>query len=97
MPHWLQYLANSGHLKEISHLGRKVFDFKINGLEMDCQKTIKTIIDFFQYLSLPSKLSELGISEKYFDVMSKDASKELRNTYIPMDSNKILSLYLESL
>lgn len=100
-PRWLDYVLSEKTAPKIASLGRNVF-----GLSplLDDYATAKATICafesfFFDTLGLSSTLSELGIDETYFDVMSKKAcyKKGFIDGFVPLQVAEVKAILKSAL
>ncbi|MPM42569.1 NADH-dependent butanol dehydrogenase A [bioreactor metagenome] len=53
--------------------------------------------DYFRTLGIPSKLSEIGITDKdKFEEMAENAAKSLSKAYVPLSKDDVLKIFEEA-
>lgn len=94
-PAWLRFAAGKDPSKP-AQFGRRVFG--ISGLsdKETADKMILALEDFYRSLSLPVRLSEIGIGRENFDEMAKRALEAKRGklgSYIRLTEEDVLEIY----
>jgi hypothetical protein len=76
-PRWLEYTLDENTCSKLYQFGCNVFDIDRNLEPMEVAKKSIELLSkfFFQTLGLKSKLSEIGIDDSKFEIMSKKACK----------------------
>lgn len=94
-PRWMKYCLNDKTAEKFARYGVNVFGIN-SGLPVKqiAEEAIRKTGEFLSAtLNLKSRLSEIGIDEKYFDIMSKKASAGLENAFVPLDANDVKYIY----
>ena len=94
-PAWLKFVSEKDPSKP-AQFGRRVFG--ITGLSDSdtAQKMIASLEDFFRSLSLPVRLSEIGIGSESFDEMAKralEAKHGKLGSYIRLTEEDVKKIY----
>lgn len=93
-PYWMEYVLNNDTMWRFVEYGKNVWGITEGSNEDIARSSIEKTRAFFSSLGLPSKLSEIGIDDEYFDIMaSKAADCGLQNGFMPLykkDVEKIL-------
>ena len=58
---------------------------------------IKRTADYFKALGLPSRLSEVGIDEKYLEIMAEKSASRMKGTYVELTKDEILQIFKEAM
>lgn len=96
-PHFLEFALNEKTLWKFVEYGRNVFGIT-EGTDMEIAKaSIRATKDFFKKMGLPSTLTEVGIDDKYFDIMAQKASAGSVGSFVPLSKKGIISIYRAAL
>lgn len=96
-PRWMRYIVQ----KDPTCKERFVkFAKNVMGLDGDdedrlIQQSIDALEQFFKDCGIPSTLSELNITDEYFEEMAKHANRNdrLANAYVPLSVEDIVNIY----
>lgn len=100
-PHWMRFILD----KDPSVTGRFVrFAKNMMGLSGDdevklAHKAIDALEEYFISTGIPMKLSELGITDEYFEKMAEHACSRyaLENAFVPLTKEDIVAILKASL
>ncbi len=94
-PRWMRYCLNGKTAKKFAQYGIKVFGINPALPEKQiAEEAIKRTERFlFGSLGLKSRLSDLGIDDRYFDVMSAKASEGLQYAFVPLGKDDVKYIY----
>lgn len=71
-PHWMRHVLNSRTVEKFRTYGVNVWDVPEDMPSREAAElAIKRTADYFKALGLPSRLSEVGIDEKYLEIMAE--------------------------
>ncbi len=94
-PRWMKYCLNDKTVEKFAQYGVNVFgiDSTLPARKI-AETAIKKTEEFLSTtLHLKSRLSEIGIDEKYFDIMSKKASQGLQYAFVPLAADDVKYIY----
>ena len=70
----------------------------VRGTEQEAAElAIKRTADYFKALGLPSRLSEVGIDEKYLEIMAEKSASRMKGTYVELTKDEILQIFKEAM
>ncbi len=96
-PRWLKYTLDETTVSKYYQFGVNVFGLDKNLSEMDvANKSIELLEEFFfKTLGLQSKLSDIGIDDRDFEVMANKCGSngKLSRTFKPLDENDVLNIF----
>lgn len=97
-PYWMEYVLNDDTKWRFIEYGKNVWELKDTiDMEIAKQAIIKTR-EFFVKLGLPTKLSDVGIDQTYFDQMAKKAvSLNLENAFVSLTAEDIKNILMMAL
>ncbi len=96
-PHFLEFALNKDNVWKYVEYAKNVFGIT-EGTEMEIARdAIRATKDFFKRMRLPSTLSELGIDDEYFDIMSEKAAAGCFGTFVELTKDDIISIFRASL
>ena len=74
-PRWMEFVLDENNAEKFCRFGKEVFSLEIPSDKIvGAKKAIECLKDFFfNKLSLPSTLSEIGIGSEKFDFMAENA------------------------
>ena len=74
-PRWMEFVLDENNAEKFCRFGKEVFSLEIpTDKIVGAKKAIECLKDFFfNKLSLPSTLSEIGIGSEKFDFMAENA------------------------
>ncbi len=97
-PAWMRYVLSEETAKRFADYGRSVWNLS---LEDDDMTVAKTAIDktekFFESIGIPTRLSQLGITDENFDKMAERASKYTKDCYKELDAKDIYNIFKNAL
>ena len=100
-PAWMRYSLNEKTAFRFAQYGVNVFGLDRNAPEMkNAKEAIRQTEAFFKSIGLPSKLSELGITDEHFDAMARHITKHwypLTNAIAPVDEKGVVKILRDSL
>ncbi|SHO52292.1 iron-containing alcohol dehydrogenase [Anaerocolumna xylanovorans] len=98
IPHWMKHILNDKTVGKFVDFGVNVWDIdpSLDSFEI-ASKAIEKSKEFFASLDLPATLREVGVTDKYLDVMAEKAAVGLENAFYPLTSKDVLAIYKESL
>lgn len=97
-PHWMRHVLSDRTVEKFRTYGVNVWDVPkdmpaYEAAELAIQKTA----EYFKAMGLPSRLSEVGIDEKYLDVMAEKAASRLKGTYEELSAEEVKQIFLEAM
>jgi len=96
MPHWMRYiLGKSNTIDKFATYGVNVFDLDPSlPKEELANRAIEATEDFFfNKLGIPRTLSEIGVTEEFFDEMAEQAAKMGHLMYKPLTEEDVKNIY----
>lgn len=99
-PKWMRYILSEKTAPKFRKYAKNVFDVEDTGNDMEMAEiAINKTEEFFKAIGLPSKLSELGIDEQYFEEMSRNAVEhgKLQKAYVPLNEYDVYNILKASL
>ena len=97
-PHWMRHVLNSRTVEKFRTYGVNVWDVPKDLPSREAAElAIRRTADYFKALGLPSRLSEVGIDEKYLDVMAEKSASRMKGTYAELTKDEILQIFKEAM
>lgn len=97
-PHWMRHVLNSRTVEKFRTYGINVWDVPKDLPSREAAElAIRRTADYFKALGLPSRLSEVGIDEKYLDVMAEKSASRMKGTYAELTKDEILQIFKEAM
>jgi len=98
-PNWMEHVLDESRLWKFREYAINVWDLSHNMSDMElAQAAISQTREFFNSLNLPSTLSQVGIDDKYFELMSDNIVKRgKRGCFKVLDKEDLISIYKMSL
>ena len=100
-PHWMRYSLNEKTAPRFAQYGERVWGLSRTGDDM---ATAKAAIDkteaFFRSIGVPAKLSDVGVTNEYFEAMAEHVEKvwySLNDAFAPIDRTGVLAILRASL
>lgn len=103
IPRWMRYSLNRDTARRFARYGYNVFSIeKTEDPYADAMKAIDATAEFFRQIGLPDRLSDLNsaITDEHFKEMALHIEKswsDLKNSFVPIDEDGILTILKESL
>ncbi len=97
-PYWMEYVLNEDTKWRFVEYGKNVWELH-GATDMEiAKKAIEKTREFFVGLGLPTKLSEVGIDDTYFEQMAKKAaSLNLENAFVPLYADDVKNILMMAL
>ncbi len=93
-PYWMEYVLNEETLWRFAEYGKNVWGLTGEDDMQIAKEAIEKTREFFISLGLPSTLSEIGISDKHFDVMAqKAADGGLAYGFVPLEKEDVKKIF----
>lgn len=97
-PHWMEYVLDENSVEKFKEYGINVWDIDASLPAMDIARlSIQKTKEYFEDLSIPMHLKEVGIDETYFDIMAQKASASMKFAYRPLTPADIVKIFKASL
>lgn len=97
-PHWMRHVLNTRTVEKFRTYGVNVWDVPADLPSMEAAElAIKRTADYFKALGLPSRLSEVGIDEKYLEIMAEKSASRMKGTYVELTKDEILQIFKEAM
>ena len=98
-PNWMKRVADESRLWKFRDFAINVWGFSPTLGDRDlADVSIQKTREFFNGLNLPSKLSEVNIDDKYFEIMSENViRRKMNGTFKVLDKEDIMEIYRLSL
>ncbi len=97
-PYWMEYVLNEDTTWRFKEYGKNVWNLDGESDMEISQKAIQKTREFFIQLGLPTKLSEVGIDQSYFEEMSQKAvSLDLENAFVPLTAKDVKNILMMAL
>ena len=97
-PHWMRHVLNTRTVEKFRTYGVNVWDVPADLPSMEAAElAIKRTADYFKALGLPSRLSEVGIDEKYLEIMAEKSASRMKGTYAELTKDEILQIFKEAM
>jgi alcohol dehydrogenase YqhD (iron-dependent ADH family) len=98
-PNWMKHVLNEQTVGQFVQYGVNVWgiDPTLPPFEI-ANKAIQNTRDYFNQLSIPSTLREVGIGEEKLEIMAKKAaSMGINQGFVPLTADDVLAIYKASL
>ena len=97
-PHWMRHVLSDATVEKFRTYGINVWDVspKLPAREA-AEQAIERTAAYFKAMGLPSRLSEVGIDDKYLDIMAEKSSKRLKNTYKEMSAEEVKQIFIAAM
>jgi len=96
-PHWMEYTLDETTVSRFCQFGRNVFGLDASLSQMEtARKSIEMVKEFlFGTLKLQSTFTEIGIDDKYFEIMAKKAvaGGGLAYAFKPLNEEDVVSIF----
>ena len=95
-PKWMRYVLSSDTVKRFALFARNVFDVKDDDDFAAANVGITLTEEFFTEMGLPKKLSELGIDDRDFEEMAKEAVRTsglATRSYVKLSPKDVENIY----
>ena len=97
-PYWMDYVLNDDTRWRFAEYGKNVWEITQGSDEEIAREAIRKTRDFFRSLGLPSRLSEIGITDEHFDVMAKKAADGgMAYGFVPLDAEDVKKIFQNAL
>lgn len=98
-PNWMQRVADESRLWKFRDYAVNVWDLPASMSDRElADASIQKTREYFNSLNLPSKLSEVDIDDKYFEIMAKNIVRRKTNgNFKVLDKEDIMEIYRLSL
>ena len=100
-PRWMRHTLNEKTAPRFAQYGVRVWglDAKADIMET-ARKAIDRTAEFFTSLGLPSRLSEMGVTDEHFEAMAEHVLKHwfpLETAFTPLDKAAVIAILKASL
>lgn len=100
-PHWMRYSLTEKTLPRFVQYGVKVWGLDPNGDPMSiANQAIDKTAEFFASIGIPSRLSDVGVTDEHFEAMADHVAKcwwSLEGALRPIDKAGVVSILKASL
>ena len=96
-PHWMSYVLSEETVDKFARFAREIWKVPEQDPWDMARKGIEALQEFYYKLGLRTSLGELGIDERHFTAMAKDAAKQTRYGYVSLDEEDVKAIYKHSL
>lgn len=94
-PNWMKHVAEDQRYWKFRDYAVNVWDLSpaLSDEEL-CKTSIKKTREFFNSLNLPSKLSEVGVNDEYFEIMAENIVKRGKvGSFKVLNKENIMDIY----
>lgn len=95
-PAWMKYVLCDETVDRFAMYGKNVWNIEVSDPFEAAHKAIEKTKDFFVSLGLPTKLSEVGITEERFEEMAAEAVRTSgikTRAYYPLDVEDVVKIF----
>lgn len=95
-PAWMKYVLCDETVDRFAMYGKNVWNIEVSDPYEAAHKAIEKTKDFFVSLGLPTKLSEVGITEERFEEMAAEAVRTSgikTRAYYPLDVEDVVKIF----
>ena len=101
-PHWMRAVLSRDTADKFVEFAKNVWDIQAAAPGEEAteeakfaaaEKAIRATADYFKAMNLPATLREVGIDEKYFDVMSQKAAQKMKGAYVDLDAAMVRNIF----
>ena len=93
-PHWMRAVLNEDTVSKFVEFAKNVWNIEEQENPYDmAEMAIQKTAEYFKEMKIPMKLSEVGIDEKYFDVMSEKAASRMKGAYVALDAKAVKKIF----
>ena len=99
-PHWMRYSLNGETAAKFAQYGRNVWNITEDDNMKAAEKAIDKTAEFFASIGIPSKLSEVGVTDEHFEKMADHIPEcwaSLKDSLVPVDRDGVLEILRNSL
>lgn len=97
-PYWMEYVLNDDTVWRFVEYGRNVWGITDGDDFAIAKEAIAKTREFFVSLGLPATLSEIGITDEHFEIMSRKAADGgLANGFVPLDAEDVMTIFRSAL
>jgi len=97
-PYWMEYVLNDDTVWRFVEYGRNVWGITDGDDFTIAKEAIAKTREFFVSLGLPATLSEIGITDEHFEIMSRKAADGgLANGFVPLDAEDVMKIFRSAL
>ena len=97
-PNWMRHVLDADNCYKFAAYARNVWGSTEKDDMKAALQAVERTEDFFRFLGLPQKLSEIGIDDSKFDEMAASALKNtIVGTFKPLSKEDIVEIYRKSL
>lgn len=98
-PNWMKHVMDDSKLWKYREYAVNVWDLPSDMSDLElAEASIQKTGEFFKALNLPTTLTEVGIDDKYFEVMADNLVKRGKlGSFKMLDKNDIISIYKMSI
>jgi alcohol dehydrogenase YqhD (iron-dependent ADH family) len=99
-PHWMRYSLNTETAPKFAQYGRNVWNLTGDDTMVIAREAIDRTAQFFTEIGIPSKLSDVGVTDKHFEEMADHIPQcwsPLTDAFVPIDRNGVLEILKNSL
>lgn len=95
-PAWMRYVLNTETVGRFAMFARNVWDVKIDDDHEAAEAGIRLTENFFRYMGLPGKLSEIGIDDSKIELMASEAVRTSglsTRAYVKLSQTDVEQIY----
>lgn len=92
-PAWMEYVLSDKTVDKFAEYGVNVWDIDKDQDKFDiAHQAIEKTRAYFKLMGIPSTLTELGIDEKYFDIMAEKGARGLKDAYVALTKEDVKNI-----
>ncbi len=97
-PHWMRAVLGPDTADKFVEFAKNVWGIECGDSSLEAklaagEKAIQATAAYFRAMKLPATLREVGIDEKYFDIMSQKATARLKGAYVELDAQAVRKIF----
>lgn len=97
-PHWMRHVLSDRTVEKFRTYGVNVWDVPKELPPYEAANlAIERTAEYFKAMGLPTRLSEMGVDDKNFDIMAEKAASRLKGTYEELSKEEVKKIFEEAL
>lgn len=99
-PHWMRHVLNADTVEKFCEYGKVVWAIEDSTDRFAmAHAAIEATAQFFKKVGMPTTLGEIGIDDRFFNVMAKKAERigRLSRAYVPLTQDDVLAILTAAL
>lgn len=97
-PHWMRHVLSEKTVEKFKTYAVNVWGISPETEAFEAARlAIQKTAGYFKEMGLPTRLSEVGIDDKKFDIMAEKAASRLKGAYVELSAEEVKQIFEEAL